>query len=208
MMYTVARLYFAVARKMIALTAVIACVKLKTSVARIAGRSSGTTMCVSVRSVDARSVADASSSVLSIWARAATPARTPTGMLRNTKHSTRIAMPPVSSSGGTLKATIYDTPMTVPGIAKLTKVRNSKGRRPTNRCRAITYAASKPIIAVSGAEIAATVRVVNRLSHAEPLKNTPRGPHSAPNPAAKWPSDKVMSPRPMSLTKPPTRMTA
>ena len=138
MMYTVARLYFAVARKITALTAVIACVKLNTSVARIAGRSSGRITSRNVRNVDARSVADASSSVLSIWASAATPARTPTGMLRNTKHSTRIAMPPVSSSGGTLNATIYETPITVPGIAKLTSVRNSKARRPAKRCRVMT----------------------------------------------------------------------
>src|SRR6185295_13036919 len=64
---------------MIALTAVIACVKLKTSVARIAGRRSGTTTSRSVRIVEPRSVADASSSVLSICASAAMPARTPTG---------------------------------------------------------------------------------------------------------------------------------
>ena len=58
MMYTVARLYFAVARKMTALTAVIAWVKLNTSVARIAGRRSGRMISRSVRNVDARSVAD------------------------------------------------------------------------------------------------------------------------------------------------------
>src|SRR6185437_6990409 len=122
MMYTVDRLYFAVARKITALTAVIARVKLNTIVTRIAERSSGMTMRVSVRHVDARSVDDASSSVLSTCASAATPERTPTGMLRNTKHSTRIAMPPVNSSGATLKATMYDTPITVPGTAKLTSV--------------------------------------------------------------------------------------
>ena len=105
----------AVARKITALTAVIACVKLNTSVARIAGRNSGRMTSRSVRSVDARNVDDASSSVLSICASAATPARTPTGMLRNTKHSTRIAMPPVNSSGATLNATMYETPITVPG---------------------------------------------------------------------------------------------
>jgi hypothetical protein len=32
------------------------------------------------------------------------PARTPTGMFRNTKHSTMISAVPVISSGGTLKA--------------------------------------------------------------------------------------------------------
>ena len=47
-------------------------------------------------------------------------------------------MPPVSSSGGTLNATMYDTPITVPGIAKLTIVRNSNARRPAKRCRVIT----------------------------------------------------------------------
>ena len=128
----------AVARKITADTAVIACVKLNTSVARIAGLSSGSTTLVSVRVVDARSVELASSSVRSICASAATPARTPTGMLRNTKHSTRIAMPPVSSSGATLNATMYETPITVPGIAKLTIVRNSNARRPTKRWRVIT----------------------------------------------------------------------
>ena len=112
--------------------------KLNTSVARIAGRRSGTTTLNSVRTVDARSVDDASSSVRSICASAATPARTPTGMLRNTKHSTRIAMPPVSSSGATLNATMYETPITVPGIAKLTIVRNSKLLRPAKRWRVIT----------------------------------------------------------------------
>jgi len=74
-----------------ALTAVIACVKLNTSVATMAGFNSGSTMCVSVRQVEARKVDEASSSDLSICANAAIPARTPTGMLRKTKHSTRIA---------------------------------------------------------------------------------------------------------------------
>src|SRR5689334_21172234 len=167
MMYTVDRLYLAVARKITALTAVIARVKLKTSVTRIAERRSGTTTRVSVRSVEARSVADASSSVRSICASAATPERTPTGMLRNTKHSTRIAMPPVNSSGATLNATMYDTPMTVPGTAKLTSVRNSNARRPAKRCRVMTYADSKPTMAVNGAETSATSIVVKKLSHAE-----------------------------------------
>ena len=62
----------------------------------------------------------------------------PAYMLRNTKHSTRIAIPPVSSSGAVLNATMYDTPMTVPGTAKLTSVKNSNARRPANRWRVIT----------------------------------------------------------------------
>ena len=82
-------------------------------------------------------------------------------------------MPPVSSSGATLNATMYDTPITVPGMAKLTIVRNSNARRPTKRWRVITYAASSPTAAVSGAEIAATSIVVNRLSHAEPVNIVP-----------------------------------
>ena len=162
---------------------------------------------ISVRTVEARSVDDASSSVLSIWASAAMPARTPTGMLRNTKHSTRIAIPPVNSSGATLNATMYATPMTVPGIAKLTMVRNSNVRRPANWWRVITYAESRPTIAVSGADTAATSMVVNRLSHAEPVKRGPPAPHSMPNPEAKWPRCSVRSPRPMSFTNPPVRMT-
>ena len=52
----------------------------------------------------APSVCEASSSDLSICESAATPARTPTGMLRNTKQMTRIAAVPVISIGGTLNA--------------------------------------------------------------------------------------------------------
>ena len=61
---------------------------------------------------------------------------------------------------------------------------------------------------MSGAATAATSIVVKKLSHAEPPKKSPRAPHSTPKPAAKCVSDSVMSPRPMSLTKPPIRMTA
>src|SRR6476619_7388469 len=208
MMYTVDRLYLAVARKITALTAVMACVKLNTSVARIAGRRSGITTRVSVRNVEARNVDDASSSVRSIWASAATPARTPTGMLRNTKHSTRIAIPPVNSSGAVLNATMYDTPMTVPGTAKLTSVRHSNARRPANRWRVITYADSRPTRAVNGAAIAATWIVLNRLSHADPENSTPRDVHSAAKPAPRCWIVGVMSPRPISRTKPPVRITA
>ena len=70
----------------------------------IAGRSSGTTTRRSVVAERAPSVCEASSSDLSICESVATPARTPTGMLRNTKQMTRIAAVPVSSIGGTLKA--------------------------------------------------------------------------------------------------------
>ena len=53
------------------------------------------------------------------------PARTPTGMLRKTLQTTRISAVPVISIGGTLNARMYDTPMTVPGIANDSMVPNS-----------------------------------------------------------------------------------
>jgi hypothetical protein len=52
----------------------------------------------------APSVREASSRLLSIWLKVAMPERTPTGMLRNTKHITRMKPVPVISMGGTLKA--------------------------------------------------------------------------------------------------------
>ena len=61
--------------------------------------------------------------------------------------------------------------------------------------------------AVSGAEIAATSIVLKKLFQAEPVKNSPRSPHSTPKPDAICDTVSVMSPRPMSLTKPPIRMT-
>ncbi len=70
----------------------------------MAGRSSGSTMRRTVVKDRAPSVSDASSRDLSIWLRVAMPARTPTGMLRNTKQITRIRPVPVSSNGGTLNA--------------------------------------------------------------------------------------------------------
>ena len=49
-------------------------------------------------------VREASSRLRSIWLMAATPARTPTGMFRKMKQTTRMMPVPVSSTGGTLKA--------------------------------------------------------------------------------------------------------
>ena len=49
-------------------------------------------------------VSEASSRLRSIWLMEAMPARTPTGMLRNTKQITMIIAVPVISIGGTLKA--------------------------------------------------------------------------------------------------------
>ena len=61
---------------------------------------------------------------------------------------------------------------------------------------------------MSGAAIAATSSVVNRLSQADPLKIVAGEEGSMPKPCDRWCSVIVMSPRPMSLTKPPVRMTA
>ena len=61
------------------------------------------------------------------------------------------------------------------------------------------------IVDVSGAEIAATSMVVNRLSQAAPRKVGPPC-HSTSKPVMKCRQVKLMSPRPISWTKPPTRM--
>ena len=42
---------------------------------------------------------------------------------------------PVISIGGTLKARMYDTPITVPGIANDSIVPNSNAAWPTKSCR-------------------------------------------------------------------------
>ena len=80
----------------------------------------------------APSTVDASSRLLSIWLIAAIPARTPTGMLRNTLQTMRISAVPVISIGGTLNARMYATPITVPGIANDSIVPNSNASCPTN----------------------------------------------------------------------------
>ena len=54
--------------------------------------------------LDAPSVSEASSRLLSSWLIDAMPARTPTGMLRKMKQITRMMPVPVSSIGGTLNA--------------------------------------------------------------------------------------------------------
>ena len=83
----------------------------------------------------APSVVDASSRLLSICAIDAMPARTPTGMLRKTLQTTRISAVPVISIGGTLNARMYETPITVPGIANDSIVPNSNAAWPANFCR-------------------------------------------------------------------------
>ena len=91
-------------RKITAEIAVIARTKLNTSAARIAGRSSGRITRRNVCQLLAPSVSELSSSDLSSCDIEAMPARTPTGMLRKMKLTTRMMPVPVSSIGGTLKA--------------------------------------------------------------------------------------------------------
>ena len=78
--------------------------KLYTKAATKAGFNSGSTTRNSVCAVDARSISEASSSDLSNCLKAAVPARTPTGRLRNMKHKTMMRPVPVNSTGGTLNA--------------------------------------------------------------------------------------------------------
>ncbi len=109
------------------------------------------------------------------------PARTPTGMLRKTLHTTRISAVPVISIGGTLKARIYDTPITVPGMANDSIVPNSNTDWPANFCRVSRYAVRMPSAAVSGAAMAESCTVVQNEFHAAPVQRSPCGPHSTPN---------------------------
>ena len=109
------------------------------------------------------------------------PARTPTGMLRKTLQATRIKAVPVSSIGGALKARIYDTPITVPGIANDSMVPNSKAAWPAKRWRVRRYAVRMPSAAVIGAAMADSDTVVQNELHAAPAHRMPWGPHSMPN---------------------------
>src|SRR4029077_2482052 len=89
------------------------------------------------------------------------------------KQMTRISPVPVNSIGGTLKARMYETPATVPGIAKLSIVANSKARRPANWRRDRRYAVNRPSSVVNGAAIAETSIVVHSESHADPVNKSP-----------------------------------
>src|SRR6478609_4235115 len=181
MMYVVAHSYCADTRKITADTVVIARTKLYTSAATTAGFSSGSSTVRSTVKPRAPSVTDASSRLLSIWVIDAMPARTPTGMLRKMLQTTRMIAVPVISMGGTLNARMYDTPMTVPGIANDIIVPNSNADWPTNFCRVSRYAARMPSAAVSGAAIAESSTVVQNEFHAAPVHRRPCGPHSTPN---------------------------
>src|SRR6187431_1683207 len=170
MMYVVAHSYCAETRKMTADTVVIARTKLYTSAATIAGFKSGSSTRRNVVRPPAPSVADASSRLEEICAIDAMPARTPTGMLRKTLHATRINAVPVISTGGTLKARMYDTPMTVPGMANDSMVPNSNAVCPAKRCRVSRYAVRSPSTAVIGAAIADRRNVVQNELHAAPAQ--------------------------------------
>ena len=122
-----------------------------------------------------RSVFAASSRLRSICAIDAMPARTPTGMLRNTLHATRMIAVPVISIGGTLNARMYETPITVPGMANDSIVPNSNAPWPAKRWRVSSHAARMPSAAVSGAAIADSLTVVQNEFHAAPAHRRPCG---------------------------------
>ena len=63
--------------------------------------------------------------------------------------------------------------MTVPGIAKLSMVPNSKVSFPTNCWRTRIQAVSSPTPAVSGAETIAIRSVVQKEFQADPLHTSP-----------------------------------
>src|SRR5450830_1759478 len=119
---------------------------------------------------------EASSRLLSSCLNAAAPERMLTGKFRKTKHSTRMALVPVSSKGGTLNATMYATPSTVPGIAKESIEENSNTACPLNLTRTTRKAISKPSKAVSGAAYPANLTVVQNDGQAIPLQIRPCSP--------------------------------
>ena len=68
---------------------------------------------------------------------------------------------------------MYDTPITVPGMAKDSMVPNSNADRPTKRCRVRMYAVRIPMSAVTGAAIAESLTVVQNEFHAAPAQMMP-----------------------------------
>ena len=69
-------------------------------------------------------------------------------------------------------------PITVPGMAKLSSVPNSKARLPAKFWRDSSQAVSRPMAAVSGAAIVAMISVVLSDGQAAPVKCSPRCPIS------------------------------
>ena len=63
-----------------------------------------------------------------------------------------------------------------------------------------------PTTVVKGAATAATMVVMKKLSQAEPVHCKPNWPHSTPKPVPKCDSVGLKSARPMSTTKPPTKI--
>src|SRR4029079_15718254 len=181
MMYVVAHSYSADTRKMIADKVVIDRTKLYTSAAMTAGLSSGSSTRFNVVAPRAPSVVDASSRLRSICAIEAMPARTPTGMLRNTLQTISTSAVPVISIGGTLKARMYETPITVPGIANDSIVPNSNAARPAKRCRVRMYAVRIPRTAVIGAATAESSTVVQNELHDVPDQKITTLTHSIEN---------------------------
>ena len=101
---------------------------------------SGSTTRVNVRTVPAPRLTAASSMAGSICLRVLIAANTATGNFQKTTEVTSTHTVPVSSSGGTLKARMYPTPITVPGSAAGSRLSASMTRAPGGRRRSITYA--------------------------------------------------------------------
>jgi hypothetical protein len=103
---------------------------------------------------------------------------------------------------------MYETPITVPGIAKLTIVRNSNARRPDEAVARDHVGRQQ---ADERGERRGDRRDLERREqavHAEPTNIVAFDVVSMPKPCDRWWNVGVMSPRPMSLTRPPVRMTA
>ena len=80
--------------------------------------------------------------------------------------------------GGTFKAIVSRTQMTVPGMAKPSMVPNSTGCVPRKFWRDRGQAVSRPMAAVSGADKVAICSVVQKLFQAEPCQCRPNSPNA------------------------------
>ena len=92
--------------------------------------------------------------------------------------------------------------MTVPGTQKVSISANSSRTLPLNCWRDSTHAASRPMVAVMGAAMAASLMVVKNEPQAPPVHKMPLGVHSSAKARPKWDSVGVQS-RPHTFTKPP-----
>ncbi|MNV30841.1 hypothetical protein D3C71_1221280 [compost metagenome] len=66
-------------------------------------------------------------------------------------------------------------------MAKASSAANSNAPCPRNSVRASSHAMPMPSVAVSGAEMAASLSVVKNEFHAVPAHTTPNSPHSTLN---------------------------